>query len=98
MSKVLAVREPDTGSSRESVNISFRQFKACTCGKLRSSRVAPIAMGVFATSCKCSITFVGKSPEGKATKMPEIKSGMPADLLVREVAFRFIVESASYRF
>lgn len=80
--------------SRASVKTSFKQFKACTCGKRRSPVFSEKPTGASAIACKSRMTLSKNSPVGNALRIPVTIAGIPADLLVRVEAFSSIIFNA----
>lgn len=80
--------------SRASVKTSFKQFKACTCGKRRLPVFSDKPTGASAIACKSRMTLSKNSPPGNALRIPVTIAGIPADLLVRVEALSCIIFKA----
>jgi hypothetical protein len=76
------------------LKISFRQFKACTCGRLVFSS-GDSSIGLLAISVSFANTSRKDGLFEFAERIPVIRAGTPADLLVVETWVR-MHESAPY--
>ena len=95
MAKDSAACPSETLAVRVSVNASFRQFNACTCGNpISGSDRRP--KGEPAILCKSRKTSSKRSFSFAVARMPKIIAGRPADRLVRAEDFSSIRASAFY--